>query len=157
MRQAIAALLTMAAGAGLAQGTDAAEPIVAYRIVDAAEIPDSLTGVPGDAERGAKLYADEPRAGCPACHGMPEAATGDDDPKLEAAPDLSAVGSRLSPGAIRLWIVAPEVLNPETAMPAYYAPGQRQGADDPHYGGPALTASEIEDLVAYLAGLGASD
>jgi hypothetical protein len=38
-------------------------------------------------------------------------------------------------------------------MPAFYAAGQRLGADDPLYGGPALTAAEIEDLVAYLAGL----
>ena len=41
----------------------------------------------------------------------------------------------------------------ETAMPAFYAAGQRDGADDPLYGGPALTAMEVEDLVAYLASL----
>ncbi|MDH3666548.1 MAG: c-type cytochrome [Paracoccaceae bacterium] len=157
MRRVTAALLTVAAGLGLSHEAGAAEPIVTYRITNAEEIPESLTGAPGDPARGAELYEDEPRAGCAACHGMPGAATGDDDPKLEAAPDLSAIGGRLSPGAIRLWIVAPQVLDPETAMPAYYAPGQRLGADDPLYGGPALTAAEIEDLVAYLAGLGGPD
>ena len=44
-------------------------------------------------------------------------------------------------------------IDPETAMSAYYAAGQRDGAEDPLYGGPALTAAEIEDLVAYLATL----
>jgi hypothetical protein len=38
-------------------------------------------------------------------------------------------------------------------MPAYYAAGQRQGPDDPLYGGPALTAAEVEDLIAYLTTL----
>ena len=59
----------------------------------------------------------------------------------------------MSVGAIRLWIVAPVAIDPETAMPAFYAAGQRDEADDPLYGGPALTAAEIEDLVAYLAAL----
>ncbi len=157
MRRVTAALLAIAVGLGLSHGAGAAEPVVAYRITNAEEIPDSLTGAPGDAVRGAGLYQSEPRAGCPACHGMPGAAPGVDDPKLEAAPDLTAIGDRLSPGTIRLWIVAPQVLDPETAMPAYYAAGQRQGADDPLYGGPALTAGEIEDLVAYLAGLASPD
>ena len=148
MRAAIVVLL-----AGLAAGAQATEPVVAYRITDAAEILDSLTGAPGDAERGRVLFTEEPRAGCQVCHRVQGAPAGDDDPKLEGAPDLAGVGARLSEGALRLWIVAPEVILPDTKMPAYYAPGQRQGATDPLYGGPALTAAEIEDLVAYLAGL----
>ena len=138
--------------AGLSAAAQAAEPIVAYRITDAAEIVESLTGAPGDPERGRIVYTEERRAGCPACHGIPGALGAGDDPKLETAPDLAGVGARLGRGALRLWIVAPEVIDPDTAMPAYYAPGQRQDADDPLYGGPALTAEEIEDLVAYLAG-----
>jgi sulfur-oxidizing protein SoxX len=130
----------------------AAEPVVAYTITNGAGITGSLTGAPGDAARGQVLYAGEARAGCPVCHGVPGAlgALGE----VATAPDLSSVGGRLSAGAIRLWIVAPVVLAPETAMPAYYAAGQRYGVDDPLYGGPALTAAEIEDLVAYLASLG---
>lgn len=123
----------------------AAGPVVAYTIVDARAIPESLTGAPGDAARGRGLYAGE--AGCMACHGMPGAPAG------ATAPDLAGVGGRLAPGEIRLWLVAPEVRDPETAMPAYYAAGQRRGAEDPLYGGPRLTAGEIEDLVAFLAGL----
>jgi len=138
------AVIVMLAGSGRA-----AEPVVAYTITDASEISASLTGVPGDAARGRALYGGEVRAGCPACHGAPGA-----DGEAASAVDLAGVGERLSAGAIRLWIVAPVAIDPETAMPPFYAAGQRAGAKDPLYGGPALTAAEIEDLVAYLAALG---
>ena len=137
-----AAVIVVLAGSGRAAG-----PVVVYTIANGSEITGSLTGVPGDAVRGRALYAGEARAGCPACHGVPGAAG------AAAAPDLDGVGGRLSTGAIRLWIVAPAALDPATAMPAFYAAGQRGEADDPLYGGPALTAAEIEDLVAYLAAL----
>ncbi len=132
----------------LAGSGRAAEPVVAYTITNGSEITISLTGVPGDAARGRVLYGGEARAGCPACHGVPGAAGA-----AASTPDLAGVGGRLSAGAIRLWIVAPVAIDPEAAMPAFYAAEQRDGADDPLYGGPALTAAEIEDLVAYLAAL----
>lgn len=139
---AVAGLLAIS---GLAR---AAEPIVAYTISNGSEIRESLTGAPGDASRGRDLYTTEPRANCPACHGVPDT-PGDGF----AAPSLSGVGGRLSAGAIRLWIVAPTAIDEGTAMPAYYAAAQRTGADDPMYGGPTLMAAEIEDLVAYLRSL----
>jgi len=138
------------ASLALAVPARGAEPVVAYTITDASEIADSLTGAEGDAAAGAKLFV-EPRTGCAGCHGMPGAAG------IRSASDLDGVGGRLSAGEIRLWIVAPQVLQPDTGMPAYYAAGQRSGAEDPLYGGPVLTAAEVEDLVAYLAGLTAPE
>jgi sulfur-oxidizing protein SoxX len=135
----------------LAAPARAAEPVVAYTITDGAGIAESLTGAPGDAEAGRALLAHEPRAGCAGCHGLP-GASGDAGAERSAS-DLAGIGGRMDPAAIRLWIVAPVVIAPETEMPAFYAAGQRDGADDPLYGGPALTASEVEDLVAYLSGL----
>lgn len=134
-----------------------------YVITDGARIEESLTGAPADPARGRALYADAERAGCAVCHGMP-GETGavrisvpgaDGEPELRPVPRLGDVGARLPAGEIRLWIVAPEALEPEAAMPAFYAAGQRRGAEDPLYGGPRLTAGEIEDLVAYLSALGA--
>lgn len=140
-------LAAASAGPGRAAG-----PVVAYTITDGAGITESLTGGPGNAAAGSRLFADEPRAGCAGCHGLPGAAG------ERSAADLAGIGSRMEPAAIRLWVVAPAVIAPETEMPAFYAAGQRTGADDPLFGGPALTADEIEDLVAYLAGLtGPSD
>jgi sulfur-oxidizing protein SoxX len=134
--------------AQLAGSGRAAEPVVAYTITDGSKISASLTGASGDAARGRALYGGEARASCPACHGVPGGAG-----EAASAPGLAGVGGRLSAGAIRLWIVAPSAIAEETAMPAYYVAGQRDGAEDPLYGGPALTAAEIEDLVAYLATL----
>ncbi len=140
-------VIVMLAGSGRA-----AEPVVAYTVTNVGtnggEITASLTGAPGDAARGRALYGGEARAGCPACHGVPGAAG-----EAVSAPDLAGVGGRLSAGTIRLWIAAPVAIDPETAMPAFYAAGQRGEAEDPLYGGPALTAAEIEHLVAYLAAL----
>jgi L-cysteine S-thiosulfotransferase len=136
----------------LAHPAAGAERVVAYEIVDAREIPVSLTGGPGDPETGRALYLDDKLARCAACHGVPgglPAATG----KLAEAPRLGDVGRRLRPGAIRLWLVAPEVIAPGTRMPSFYALGQRDDPADPRFGEPLLTAAEIEDLVAYLAGL----
>jgi len=150
--------------AAFAWSGQAAEPVVSYTITNGSEIIDSLTGAPGDIARGRALYAGEQRAGCPACHVVPGGVTDTAIavPDLAApdlagpdlkGPDLSGIGARLSAGAIRLWIVAPSAIAEDATMPAYYAVGQRDQADDSLYGGPALTAAEIEDLVAYLASL----
>jgi len=149
MRMVLMAM-AMAALGGVAPAT---EPVVAYTITNGSEIAASLTGAPGDGERGRLLYAGESRAGCPGCHGVPGAPAGEPKAMKTDGPDLAGVGARLTEGEIRLWIAAPEVLHAETKMPAYFAAGQRTDPDDPLYGGPALTAAEIEDLVAYLVGL----
>ena len=143
------------AALALAHPARAGEAVVAYTITDARSIEASLTGSPGNAGRGAALFAAEARpgspGGCAACHGIPGAAG------QRSAADLAGLGGRMSPGEIRLWIVAPEAIAPGTAMPPYYAAGQRTGAEDPLFGGPALTAGEVEDLVAYLTFGGASE
>jgi len=144
MRPELPAMLVAVALATPVQG---AEPVVAYTITDGAGIAASLTGAPGDVGAGRALFADEPRAGCAECHGLPGA------PAEGAASDLAGIGNRMDPAAIRLWIVAPAAIAPDTEMPAFYTAGQREAADDPLYGGPALTAGEIEDLVAYLTTL----
>ena len=139
-------LAGLLAPAGLARPQ---EPVVSYRIVNASEIPDSLTGGRGDAGAGQALYFDQGKTGCSGCHGAPA------DPEAAArpaagAPGLGEITGRLTEGEIRLWIVAPQVLAPDTAMPAYYAVGQRDDPKDPRFGEPRLTASEVEDLIAYL-------
>ena len=149
----LAVMIAMLVETGLAGSGQAAEPVVAYIITNGSEIAYSLTGAPGDAARGRALYEAGARAGCPACHGVPGVATKTVTAPDLSGPDLSGIGGRMNAGAIRLWIVAPVAIAEDTAMPAFYAPGQRDGAEDPLYGGPALTAVEIEDLVAYLAAL----
>jgi sulfur-oxidizing protein SoxX len=142
-------------GLALAVPAAATERVVAYRIVDGRSIPDSLTGRPGDPQAGRTLYLDEKLARCAACHGVPgelasRLAEGGTAAAAEAPP-LDNIGSRLGEGAIRLWLVAPQVVAPGSRMPPFYALGQRDDPADPRFGEPLLTAAEIEDLVAYLS------
>ena len=110
-------------------------------------IPASLTGAPGDAERGLKIVTNRQVGLCLLCHSGPypqERFQG------TMAPDLKGAGSRWNEGQLRLRIVDAARVNPETIMPPYYrvdgldrvAPGFR--------GKPILTAEQIEDVVAYL-------
>jgi sulfur-oxidizing protein SoxX len=150
-------LISLAFSAALlAHPAAGAEHVVAYRVVDARAIPDSLTGRQGDAQAGRALYLDDKLARCAGCHGVPDGRAGAAaaDSVLApatAAPPLGDVGRRLDPGAIRLWLVAPQLVSADTEMPGFYSIGQRMDPADPRFGEPLLTAAQIEDLVAYLA------
>ncbi|MEO1531548.1 MAG: c-type cytochrome [Pseudomonadota bacterium] len=139
-----------------------AEPaaVAPYTILNGRSIPESLTGRAGDAAEGLRLYLNAARSGCAACHGVPDAPGTRGHPGREGSapsapgmPSLERVGTRLSPGTIRLWLVMPDLLGDRGAMPSAYAAGQRTDPADPLHGGPRLTAAEIEDLVAWLSGL----
>ncbi|MGF1552830.1 MAG: c-type cytochrome, partial [Paracoccaceae bacterium] len=159
---AMLAAVSLLAATGLAAAgppfPGASAPFVAYTVVDGARIEPSLTGVPGGRAAGRRLYAD-PRAGCVTCHGLPEAAAAGRAPFATAprpgVPALDGVGGRLGAGAVRLWLVAPGFLAPGIEH-SVYAVGQRTDPADPFWGGPRLTAAEVEDLVAFLAGLNGS-
>jgi len=71
----------------------------------------------------------------------------------EVGPPLAGVGSRLTPGQIRLRLVDPTLLNPAAAMPAYHRVDGLAYVDQRYRGRPVLSAQEIEDVVAYLAAL----
>jgi L-cysteine S-thiosulfotransferase len=112
-------------------------------------IPDSLTGVPGDAARGRALVL-ERTSTCILCHSGPfpeERFQGD------LAPSLAGAGSRWSAGQLRLRLVAASRLNPATIMPSYYRVDGLDRVGPAWRGKPILTAEQIEDIVAYLATL----
>jgi sulfur-oxidizing protein SoxX len=115
---------------------------------DAIEAP--LDGLAGDAARGALVVRNRETANCLICHAIP-------DPRErfmgEVGPPLAGVGSRLSPGQIRLRLVDPTRLNPEAVMPAYHRVEGLVNVEARYRGQPVLTAQEIEDVVAYLTGL----
>ena len=130
---------------GLSALALAAEPF-AYEIVDFA-IPDSLTGAAGDPERGERIVRDANNATCLICHALP--IEGEPDPG-NIGPPLDGVGSRYTPGELRLRLVEPQFLNPETVMPSYYrSDGLRRVAVE-YEGKTVYSAGEIEDVVAYL-------
>lgn len=146
MRRAglVAAALALAPAAARAE-----EGLAPYRIVGDA-IPEPLTGASGDPARGRAIVADRARGLCLLCHGGPfpeERFQGD------LAPSLAGVGTRRSPGQLRLRLVDGRALNPDTIMPSYYSLEGLTRVGRAWQGRPILSAAEIEDVVAFLATL----
>lgn len=144
-RRGAAVLAALMSAAGVAGG----EGVRDYRAVGDA-IPEPLAEAAGDAVRGREAALDRRRGNCVLCHAMPD---GDEPFRGDAGPDLTTVGGRLSAGQMRLRIVAPERLNPDTIMPAYYRVDGLNRVAREYRGKPVLTALEIEDVIAYLVSL----
>lgn len=130
------ALLLAFAGSATAQ-------VAPYKIVGDG-IPQSLTGKPGSAAAGRALLAKRDAANCLQCHAVKrdkELAAGGDK-----GPALDGVAAALTPAQLRLSVVDYSKVAAGTAMPSFHkAPA---GSDKP-----ALTAEQIEDVVAYLSTL----
>lgn len=113
-------------------------------------LPDPLTGVPGDPLRGRAIMLDRGRSLCVLCHAGPF-------PEVpfhgDLGPSLAGVGERLSLSELRLRLVDSRRVNPDTIMPPF---GSLEGlvrVGARWKGTTILTAQEIEDVVAFLAGL----
>src|SRR6478736_8837259 len=92
-----------------------AQALRPYAIVGDA-IPDSLTGAPGNAARGRALVVDRSST-CILCHSGPFP---EERFQGELAPSLAGAGSRWSEDELRMRLVDPARLNPNTIMPSYY-------------------------------------
>lgn len=128
---------------------DARGGLETYRVVGDS-IPDPLGGMRGDAASGQRIVVDREVGNCLICHAAPNL----DEPfQGEIGPPLAGVGSRLSEGQIRLRLVDQSRLNPATLMPPYYRIHGLINVAPQYRGRPALTAQQVEDVVAYLASL----
>lgn len=113
-------------------------------------IPAPLADTPGDPARGRAIVVSRQRGLCLLCHSGPfpeERFQGD------LAPSLAGAGARWSPAQLRLRIADARRLNPATIMPSYYRTEGLSRVGSAVAGKPVLTASEIEDVVAFLATL----
>jgi len=109
-----------------------------------------LGGLTGDPQRGRAVVASRPVGLCLLCHAAP---IPEERQQGNLAPDLAGVGQRLSQGQLRLRLVAPQAVHPDTVMPAYYRAGPSAGLErvaKDFEGKPVLDAQQIEDVVAYL-------
>jgi L-cysteine S-thiosulfotransferase len=118
-------------------------------VVAADAIPDSLTGLPGDAARGRALVIARSST-CILCHSglFPE-----EKFQGDLAPDLAGTGSRWSAGQLRLRLVDASSSNPATIMPSFYRVDGLDRVGPSWRGKPILSAEQIEDMVAYLTSL----
>ena len=114
------------------------------------EIPAPLTGVRGESVRGRALVANRHVGLCLLCHSGPFP---EERFQGNLAPDLTAVGARLSEGQIRLRIVDSGRVNADTIMPAYYRSEGLTRVASAFRGKTVLTPEQIEDIVAYLTTL----
>jgi sulfur-oxidizing protein SoxX len=145
----IAALAAVTAGCAHAAWAQAPEPLRPYTVVGDA-IPQSLTGAPGNPERGRAIVVNRQVGLCLLCHSGPYP-----EEKFQGtlAPDLKGAGSRWSQGQLRLRIVDASRLKADTIMPPYYRLTGLVRVAPSFQGKPLLTAEQIEDVIAHLATL----
>ena len=136
------------AGTGSALAQTQIAPGASAVVGDA--IPVSLTGVTGDPVRGRAIVTNRQVGLCLLCHNGPFP---EERFQGNLAPDLKGVGSRLSEGQLRLRIVDSGRVNAATIMPAYYKVDGLTRVAPAYRGKPALSAQQIEDVVAFLTTL----
>ena len=156
----LAALSGVAALALVAQGAAAEvkkvheKGLKPYEIVDGISIPKPLTDKPGDPKRGAKLVVARKKGNCLACHKIQQLK---DYPfHGNIGPELTDVANNMKEGEMRLRLVNPKVVNPDTIMPAFYRTEGLHRVMKKFQGKPVLTEQEIEDIIAFLKTLKAS-
>ena len=137
---------TLLVAATIAGTEPASDQPVDYRVVNGA-IPTPLTDQPGDPERGRRIVLGREGGDCTICHAMPL-------PQRQfhgsVGPPLDGIGSRSTAAQLRLRLVDPKAINPETVMPAYYKMEGLHRVHERYRGKPVLTAQQVEDVVAYL-------
>jgi sulfur-oxidizing protein SoxX len=143
----LAVSLTAAAAISAAWAQGAAQPLVKFQVKDGG-IPASLTGRPGDPQKGRAAMVDQKLGNCLACHEV--TALKGEPYHGNVGPSLDGVASRLSEAQIRLRIVDPTKLNSDTMMPPFYRVDGLNRVLTQFEGKPILTADQVEDVVAFL-------
>ena len=132
---------------GLAVGCAGAQGVP--EVVDDG-VPASLTGAPGDMARGRAIVANRQLGLCLLCHNGP---VPEERFQGNLAPDLTGVADRYTEAQLRLRIVDPGRINPQTIMPSYFKTEGLNRVIGAFAGKPILNAQQIEDVVAYLTSL----
>jgi L-cysteine S-thiosulfotransferase len=113
-------------------------------------IPEALADEPGNAQRGRAIVANRAVGLCLLCHSAP---IPEDRLQGNLAPSLAGAGTRWTAGQLRLRLVDPARLVPDTIMPPYYRLDHLQHVAKAFAGKTILSAQQVEDVVAYLASL----
>lgn len=117
---------------------------------DGEVIVDSLSGAPGDPERGRVIVLSRQSGLCILCHSGPFP---EERFQGNLAPDLALSASRLSAAQLRARIVDASRFNPDTIMPPYFKKNHSARIAPQFADKTILTAQEIEDVVAFLVSL----
>jgi sulfur-oxidizing protein SoxX len=131
----------------IATAAVAQERLVPFRVADRG-VSKPLTDQPGDAARGRRLAFDRQKGGCLNCHAVP----GVNSPG-DLGPDLAGVAARHPIAELRLRLVDPRRIDPDSRMPAFYRLDGLTRVAKSFEGKPLLQPQEIEDVLAFLATL----
>lgn len=147
----------LAAGVALAATMTHADAIDPNDVVtnEYGDVAQSLTGVPGDVERGLEVMVDRGLGNCIACHQV--SALEEYPFHGEVGPSLDGVGARWDEAALRGIVVNAKAAFPDTVMPSFYRTSGYTRPGNAYTGRaaegelePLLAAQDIEDVVAYL-------
>jgi sulfur-oxidizing protein SoxX len=138
--------------AGLAQ----AETIPPGKVVfgDGGAVSESLTGVPGDAARGEKVFVTKSEGNCVACHQVPILSKVQFQGNI--GPVLEDVGNTYTTAQLRGIVTDAKHTFDGSMMPSFYKvsgfirPGDGFTGKAAKEINPLLTAQQVEDVVAFL-------
>ena len=145
IRHASAALATLA---GVATSALATSPIDDRVVGDG--MPESLTGVPGDVQRGRAIVGNRQQGMCLLCHSGPGELFAHERSPGNVAGSLAGAGSRWSEAQLRLRVADARRLQPDTVMPAYLRTEGLRRVGRAWQGRSLLDAQQVEDVVAFL-------
>lgn len=118
-------------------------------VIENLAIAQSLSGEPGDAVAGRKVFSDRKLGNCLACH-----ANSDMAEHLfhgEVGPSLDGVASRWKPEQLRTIVAnSKAVFTDLTVMPGFYSLEVGEDVRKDLVGKTILSAQQVEDVVAYL-------
>ncbi|MCK0151989.1 sulfur oxidation c-type cytochrome SoxX [Marivita sp. S6314] len=148
----LTAAIALCAGAAIANPISPSEiEFDEYGAVQA-----SLSGAPGDAERGAEIMVTRSKGNCVACHAI--TALNDAPFHGEVGPTLDGIAGYRSAEELRGIVANAKMTFDGSVMPAFYKTSGFVRPGDGYTGKaakeedltPILTAQEIEDVVAFL-------
>lgn len=146
--------LAVSLGAAGAVAADVVAPADVVFVDGAVE--QSLTGVAGNPEEGAKVFSSRSMGNCVACH---EITTNDAAFPGNVGPMLDGVGERWNEAELRGIVADAKKMYEGSVMPSFYKVDGFIRPGDGYTGKaatdiqPVLSAQQIEDVVAFLATL----
>lgn len=140
-------LLAIAVAVLLVAAKASAQDPIKLDIVNDA-LPKPLTGVPGNADAGKKVFLTRTLGNCLACHEVTSLKS--EEFHGEFGPSLDGVAGRYSEAQLRLIVADPKRIFMDTVMPAFYRNNGLNRVRPEFIGKPILTAAQVEDVVAFL-------
>jgi L-cysteine S-thiosulfotransferase len=113
-------------------------------------VPQPLTQVPGDAQRGRAIVVSRQHGLCLLCHSGPFP---EEPVPATVSTNLSGAGSRWSEAQLRLRVADARWLNPNSLMPSFHRLPTASRVPAALQEQPLLSAQQVEDVVAFLSSL----